>query len=817
MRSLANISEANIYDSVNYISSTTDQDSSALIALEANDYLIKSNNKDFNLIKTQFKNTKNLYHNNLISDLDYKKYKNYYEIAWLKKRINDYNEYFSSNYKDTEKISIAIDEIKKSCQNKTILKLPYKYLKKITILINTLQNVIERSSDIQKSKLSYKLNKLVNNHLSKTIAYNDILQKQSITVDITPINSDFTLKDINFSSTENKRIFNEKKLTLKNLHIKDLKIKEYLYGLEGTINFQLVYPNNHPDFEFLLNASQPILLDIQIQDTFNFLKKGSKTDRHERLTRFVAIGNITALVDIEEKYEFNLFSFNEDKTTTNIKEFKIEFNDPLKSLWSLHKPTYVDIKKTLDDVIKDNFFFEKLITLDTNKSENLKNRLPQIFVSTINRNFYDFFIEQIQINKCVIKYFCDKKTGKVTYYIVDKIDDSLKKNVANTDEELEQKLSPYDINSFKNQKLLQQELIFYIKQNRITPNVTLNSDRKSTKSTNNSSKPFSSVYEDVINPTFYHQHEEPDEIKEQGYSYALKLSTKNTLPFIDSDISLSSLQANDHMLGSKNLKNFCISERTIQLKRSRYSTQKLYEDLNDFYYKSNSNSDTYEKVIFCSYPSLTHQESITYKLLDYAELGAEYPYFIPFEPLNIIGRVTIGDNVNKDSKKAYKFFKNFKPEESSFAEFQENGEKGTPTIFNSKLQLFYAIEIPKEILGPKCSEKPILYMPSKINVNSANNQFMPLRNDDIVITQLQSISTCEITQIISNTAISTDKAQKQLLQRQLLGAKENCEIAYTQASDDETYSITQLNEKNESSFFINNKNGIFLRYKAKGN
>ncbi|WP_318263429.1 hypothetical protein [Francisella-like endosymbiont] len=130
-------------------------------------------------------------------------------------------------------------------------------------------------------------------------------------------------------------------------------------------------------------------------------------------------------------------------------------------------------------------------------------------------------------------------------------------------------------------------------------------------------------------------------------------------------------------------------------------------------------------------------------------------------------------------------------------------------ILNSKVGILYAIEIVKEMLYAKSSEKPIIYLPSKININSANNQFMPLRNEDIIIIELQSINKGEIKELISNSAISTKKAQKQLLQRQLLGAKENCEIAYSQTSDGETFSLTQLNSTSENSFLLNDKKEFF--------
>lgn len=93
----------------------------------------------------------------------------------------------------------------------------------------------------------------------------------------------------------------------------------------------------------------------------------------------------------------------------------------------VHKPSYIEINKSLDDIFKDNFFFDNLLALDTNKSNRLKSRMPQLFISTLNRNFYDFFIEQLKINKCFLTYFCDKKTGKVTYYVTDEINASLQK------------------------------------------------------------------------------------------------------------------------------------------------------------------------------------------------------------------------------------------------------------------------------------------------------------------------------------------------------------------------------------------------------
>ncbi|MFV9930674.1 MAG: hypothetical protein AB8V32_00015 [Francisella endosymbiont of Hyalomma scupense] len=60
------------------------------------------------------------------------------------------------------------------------------------------------------------------------------------------------------------------------------------------------------------------------------------------------------------------------------------------------------------------------------------------------------------------------------------------------------------------------------------------------------------------------------------------------------------------------------------------------------------------------------------------------------------------------------------------------------------------------MLYAKSSEKPIIYLSSKI------------KNEDIIMIELQSINKGEIKKLISNSAISTKKAQKQLLQRQVI-------------------------------------------------
>ncbi|MDE5003007.1 hypothetical protein, partial [Francisella tularensis] len=76
---------------------------------------------------------------------------------------------------------------------------------------------IQRSSDLNK-KIIKQLNKLKSS-LSRYIGYNNVLQKQEITINIKPINKNFELEDISFVSNRNKQYFKHNSLTLKNPHI----------------------------------------------------------------------------------------------------------------------------------------------------------------------------------------------------------------------------------------------------------------------------------------------------------------------------------------------------------------------------------------------------------------------------------------------------------------------------------------------------------------------------------------------------------------------------------------------------------------------
>ncbi|MDE5037795.1 hypothetical protein, partial [Francisella tularensis] len=79
-------------------------------------------------------------------------------------------------------------------------------------------------------------------------------------------------------------------------------------------------------------------------------------------------------------------------------------------------------------------------------------------------------------------------------------------------------------------------------------------------------------------------------------------------------------------------------QRKLLFKRSKYCSKQLYENFHNFHYKSDSESYVYEKIAFTKYPSLTHDNLITYKINNYSNLTPEYPKYKSFSNFYINGR-----------------------------------------------------------------------------------------------------------------------------------------------------------------------------------
>lgn len=121
---------------------------------------------------------------------------------------------------------------------------------------------------------------------------------------------------------------------------------------------------------------------------------------------------------------------------------------------------------------------------------------------------------------------------------------------------------------------------------------------------------------------------------------------------MDSEISLSKLENdNSFLLGTIAIKNLLIYERKLSFSRSKYTTRELYKNLDRLHYKTDSESDVYEKIAFTKILNRTHDNSLTYRIKSYSNIAPEYPNYKTFDRFYINGKITIGENVNNDSKK----------------------------------------------------------------------------------------------------------------------------------------------------------------------
>lgn len=771
----------------------------------------------FKVLKLQYFSTKKAYDLGYIKIFEYERFNNFYKLEELKSQIRDYldlligKEYY---YTDIFNIISILENV---YINESIFNLTNDYIDKIFLLFNRIYDSLssDKISKPEKIAINKEIRRLSDEFLSLGVGINRSLLEQTIKIDIKKISKDFSIEDIDFIAKKNQNFFNKKMLSLNNNHIVSLDINETIYGLSGLLNFELAYKDNHPDFKFLFDENQLLLLDIKILDKFAFLKK-EENENIIRQSRFIAVGNINNDYSTSKFVDMNTISDIGEKFNF-IKVFQIKFNDPLKILWGLHKPNYIDFDKSVEDLIQDNFFFENICSIDTSNCQNIKEKMPQAFVSTVGRDFYDFFIEQLYLNNCAIKYFCDNDSDTPKYYIAEKFSDSFKQSFKNMQENIKQSFDRLDLNNITKLKINSIANSNMLTQNHIIPDINFSEKRKiEFKDDSN----FSQLYETTMEPLNYKNLKFSEKEKPKAHSWIFNVYSKSNFVYCNSQIDLSKidnkLDNEKYLINIDGLESIYLLKKHIRFVRCLYTSKQVHKNINDLSYKDDSDPEVYEKIVCCGSQRLTHVNDYIFYYGDYDRQMSEYPTFKKYHPFDIIGKIIIAKEVDEAFKKAYKFFEDFKLNESCFRNVQEGNEAGTSIINNSKDDIFYAVEIPQEILFTDCEKDSIIFVPVKININSSStNQFLALRNDDIVLINFKGIKECNISELISNSAISYESTQDKMLQQQYLGAKENCIVAYTEEQGKETYSIQQINKKNDCHFLINNEKGISIIYKAK--
>ncbi|MDE4967636.1 pathogenicity determinant protein PdpA1, partial [Francisella tularensis subsp. holarctica] len=91
------------------------------------------------------------------------------------------------------------------------------------------------------------------------------------------------------------------------------------------------------------------------------------------------------------------------------------------------------------------------------------------------------------------------------------VDNDLQRNIVNSDEDLKDKLSPYDLSCFKKQILISNKSNFYVQEKNICPDVTLTTQKKEDRKISETLiKPFSSILKDNLQSVEYIQSNKDD-------------------------------------------------------------------------------------------------------------------------------------------------------------------------------------------------------------------------------------------------------------------------------------------------------------------
>lgn len=758
----------------------------------------------------------------------------------LCKEINFKN--LTDNFNLDKPLKIAIDLIEASSE--FIDFFPKKILSKLDYIIKCTNQLNKRYNNSVADLTNYYR---ITEKISRNTGLNKVSVEQELLVSISPLDkTDFRIKNIEYDATGNDNLLSTGSLLLSNYHILELNISEKQYGLKGNLTFELCYFDDQNDFNFLFEPNDMMLLYVNMSD--GFVTPSSKTTgTTNRDSKFVAIGRVIEIDNNPIKY----YVSDDSEVRPSIKTFKIEFHDPLKAIWSLHQPTYIDYNKSIGDILEDNLinnFKSQLFEVDYKSCKWLNDtKIDQIFISSLGRNFYDHFIELIASNNCIIKYdsnplTSDDDSSLPIYYIADNINElesieKFKKVQNYKKQKFSTMYEKQDLLSIESQKTSYINVGDHVEKKYVDFNIlSINESdgyqdthkKKIEEANKNTVKtdPFKFIYKTI---------------DRQDYSLpsirCIELKANSRLPNLYTEIDFSKLEnkiesneiKRNLSLNCEVFQNFYIREKNIALFRSRLHSKLLYKNLfnKNVYLEKTDDRRKSEQISLwlelreknstdeIGMNSLTHFNKIKYIFGSYEDRRPEYPEFKTYNKFHVVGKVIvnqdqISNKENKENNKQYRFFKDYELKESDFKEHKQGSA------------VYYAVEVPCSLFHSRYDGNPVIYIPVDINLNSKGNEFSPLRNGDFLMVEAIGLNKCRGYKVISSSAINDAKATDIHSQRHLLGSVENCIVAYDENYMDDKdkpekkYFIQQANKEHDNEFSLaNNKEGLSLVYRAK--
>ena len=698
-------------------------------------------------------------------------------------------------------------------------------------------------------KQSKKLQKLIQNKVKPIIGYDPFLTVQNITVELNPLQQDFTPQKLTLTSNPNQNQGETSNsqfqgLMLSNLHIRHLSAELQIYGYEGQLTFELSYDDEHPfhsDYLFLYQ-NQLISIAITIQNIYMFKDPKNKDKSYQKKISLHAIGSLNNQQNLSLEDPV-LYYDAEEKTsqfTSGTPVFSVGFYDPLQAFWRHHKPIYVDFKKNYLAIFDENNFFHNWCEINHEHCKKLSENHNQLVVATNNRSFYDYFIETLAVYGVYL--VCDYNTldnGKLTYLLNDKFpsDTSESEEPAKNPA----KMSYYDLKQVNNIAIhvaphwYQKERILNLDCNE--PKVTEIKEIHPKHFLN-----INGIYDDkivnyndlsIFDTTTKHHVEH---IEKRLTLYRFRLSLNEMMPeaqfypgyqFIDLD--KKSWQSHISNFSTSVL----LTSQSLSYKRNEATTALVQIETSQMGYNNQGkeDKDRFEKIAIIekSYQELrrvkgiTHACTLTSQWYDKNCQVNFLPKYTAFQPFTIKGVIFIGENVDDTMHYSYKFFKGQSEIESCFADDELSKRENYCLTDISENAVSYAVSIPQNLLRTantsensdttSDTKNAIVYVPvPKTMMHS--NVFYPLRNQDVVLLEVINSEKIVINSLETNTARTVEKASEQLTQRTLYGAEQSCEMGYIQDNKTQKWHLMQRKpqEKGHNNLSFDEKAGITLTF-----
>ncbi|WP_299009514.1 hypothetical protein [uncultured Shewanella sp.] len=728
-----------------------------------------------------------------------------------------------------ENAKLMLDELPELINKEVLIRLSKNEVSDLKNAMSKLYDFFSLSKKSNNDKL--RLIHILKNLITPIIGYDKFVIDQDIIVEINPLDDNVEPVDVSLVSNEEQNDTDESQLSglmLFNYHILELNLSLSTYGFSGSVEFQLSYDDIpfHSDYSFLYQNT-PVSIALTINNTYFFDDPDDEDEKYQKKLSLQGVGDLKEINNLQLNGAIVAVDIEEDTAEFSSKRpvFTLKFHDALQSIWRSHCPVYIDFAKSYLDIFSDNLFCSYWVEFDTDNTTLLATEQKQIVVGTQGRSFYDYFIEVLQSYGTYLYYDyssldTDNYTGQVTYILSDDLgilqDDSSDEEVALTHKDLERVIS---VNFYTKQPWYGSESVFNAsvdnpQQSEITDIYSedwtqIEWIRKdSTKIIDDST-----VYTNFIsNYSLKRQAEEDD-----AYTYQLELS--EIMPFMTLEPSYVPYDLDTDQWACS-ITNFSPSvtvfEQHLCYRQNEEAKIALQQELLTVNYAEDADSeeDWFEKIAEVEVPDgITHFLSMTSIWKDSNTSLCALPAYVPFQPFVSEGVITIGDDVDDSMQNAYSFFTGQdQTAEGAFSADQSSGSENYTWSEQSENIVTYAVTLPNILYADPDNTTPV-FIPALV-LNATSNGFHPLRNGDYVRVAFENPERCKIESIFISNPIGTDKASEKRIQATTYGPKEECQLAYTQDSDDQVFQICQTgsDEQVGNSFSLSQSNGVVISF-----